>query len=123
MQILHEDIKNYESAKPDGNLVFYERGVIDALGMAQESAAMPVLDLTNLIAKFVYHPVAFVLPPWESIYVQDNERDQSFAESVFIYSQVLRWYAKCGYAVHEVPKTAVHERADYVLQVATEGAA
>ncbi len=116
LQILHQDMKNYETANADAGWVFYERGVVDALGMALESAALPEPEIARLLSEFAYHPLAFVLPPWEAIYTQDSERDQSFPESVAVHSQVVRWIARCGYKVAEVPKATVRERADHVLQ-------
>ena len=118
LQILHQDMKNYASARPEAGWVFYEPGVVDALGMVHASGAMREPEIAKLLAEFAYHPLAFVLPPWEAIYTQDDERDQSFAEAVVVHGEVLRWYAKCGYAVEEVPTATVRERADHVLQAA-----
>jgi len=36
-----------------------------------------------------------VLPPWEVIYVNDAERDQSFAEAVDVHAKIVRWYGSC----------------------------
>ena len=116
LQILHQDMKNYhEPSNPEAGWIFYERGVVDALGMVHELGALPEPEIAKLLTEFAYHPLAFVLPPWEAIYTQDSERDQSFADAVDIHSQILRWYEKCGYAVEEVPQATVRERADHVL--------
>jgi hypothetical protein len=38
-----------------------------------------------------FHRPVFVLPPWEAIYTNDAERDQTYAEAVVVYEKLLRW--------------------------------
>jgi predicted ATPase len=38
----------------------------------------------------------FVLPPWEAIFVNDAERDQSFAHALDVHAKIVRWYRACG---------------------------
>lgn len=57
----------------------------------------------------------FVFPPWEAIYVNDAERDQSFADAIDVHDKIVRWYQSCGYMVHEVPRLPVVRRVQHVL--------
>jgi predicted ATPase len=61
------------------------------------------------------HPLVFVLPPWEQIYVNDEERDQNFAEAARVHDSLVAWYEACGYRVAAVPRVSVAERCNYIL--------
>jgi predicted ATPase len=117
LEILRADIAHHISATAEGGWVFFERGVVDALGMAQGCGALGEAEVQAQLAAFGYHPVAFVLPPWPDIYVTDDERDHSFEHAVAVHDAVLRWYRRCGYTVETVPPLPVPARADHLLQV------
>jgi predicted ATPase len=114
--ILRRDIHQYgEQASPSG-LVFFERGVVDALGMLHELGVLPDHELRALLSAYPYHRQVFMFPPWEAIYATDAERDQTFAEAGQVYRAAAEWYRRCGYEAVEVPKVGVAERCTYVLQ-------
>jgi predicted ATPase len=116
-EILRRDIEKYNRQPPASAWVFFDRGLIDALGMMQETAALSVTDLDTMLSSFPFHPTVFVLPPWEAIYTTDAQRDQSFADAVAAHARVVRWYRSCGYRLTEVPCLPVADRAAYVLRV------
>jgi predicted ATPase len=62
------------------------------------------------------HHTVFVLPPWPEIYVNDAERDQSFAQAASVHGQIQQWYARCGYQINEVPCVEVEQRVSHVLE-------
>ena len=78
---------------------------------------MPGEELRAILAQYPFHRLVFILPPWEAIYANDAERDQTYAEAIGVYERILRWYRFCGYDVHEVPRLPVTERARHVLRV------
>ena len=51
---------------------------------------LPSIELETMLASYPFHAAVFVLPPWEVIYVNDAERDQSFAEAVDVHAKVVR---------------------------------
>jgi predicted ATPase len=57
----------------------------------------------------------FLLPPWEEIYEQDNERYESFDEAEKIYNYLVQGYRKYGYHIIEVPIGNVPNRIEYIL--------
>ena len=73
-----------------------------------------------MLASHPFHGTVFVLPPWEAIYANDTERDQTFAEAVDVHARVLRWYRSCGYVLNEVPRLPVAQRAEHVLRTLAE---
>jgi len=116
-QILGRDIEKYVAQPQTSKWVFFDRGLIDALGMLQEASPMPHEELKAILAKYPFHRSAFILPPWEAIYANDAERDQTYADAVGVYEKLLKWYRLCGYDVHEVPRLPVTQRARLVLEV------
>jgi hypothetical protein len=70
-----------------------------------------------MLASYPFHATVFVLPPWEVIYANDAERDQSFAEAVDVHAKVVRWYRSCGCILHEAPRLPVAQRAEHVLRI------
>ena len=67
--------------------------------------------------------VVFVLPPWKEIFINDAERDQTFAEAVIVFERVTQWYRGLGYTIREVPRASLTERADFVLHALGAGGA
>lgn len=116
-QILSRDLEKYVAQPQTSKWVFFDRGLIDALGMVQEFSPMPGEELEGMLTRYPFHRPVFVLPPWEAIYTKDAERDQTYAEAVVAYEKILRWYRSCRYDVHEVPRVKVTERAEYVFRV------
>ena len=116
-QILSRDIDKYVAQRPASTWVFFDRGLIDALAMVQNISPIPDDALRTLLTRYPFHRAVFSLPPWEAIYANDAERDQTYAEAVAVYEELRRWYRACGYDVHEVPCRPVAERARHVLGV------
>ena len=116
-EILRRDIEKYLNRPRTLKWVFFDRGLIDALGMLQEASPLPSIELESAIASYPFHATVFVLPPWEAIYANDAERDQSFAEALDVHARIVRWYCSCGYVLNEVPRLSVARRAEHVLRV------
>ena len=57
-----------------------------------------------------------MLPPWPDIYIQDNERYESFTEAEKIFEHLVKGYSAYNYNVHEVPIGKVSTRIDYILK-------
>jgi predicted ATPase len=114
--IMDRDIRQYESAPPGPEPVFFDRSLLDSLGMLAQVGELPEAEKEALLTRYPYHPVAFILPPWSEIYRTDAERDQTFEESIEVYRSLRDWYAQCGYDLVEVPRTSVEERSAFVLK-------
>ncbi|HEY7285293.1 MAG TPA: AAA family ATPase [Vicinamibacterales bacterium] len=120
-EILRRDAQKYLERPRTSEWVFFDRGLIEALGMLQDVSPMPSAELASMLATYPFHSTVFVLPPWEAIYATDAERDQSFADAVDVHARVVRWYRSCGYALDEVPCLPVQQRAEHVLSVLAAG--
>jgi predicted ATPase len=122
-EILRRDVEKYTCQPQTSDWVFFDRGVIEALGMLQEAAPLSPQRFQAMLSAHPFHPTVFILPPWEAIYTQDTERDQTFADAVRVHASLVRWYERCGYALHEVPCLPVAQRARHVLDALAHSAA
>src|SRR5262245_49681828 len=104
--ILRQDIQQYREQASRAGFVFFERGVVDALGMLHEVGALPDSELQAFLSAYPYHRQVFLFPSWEAIYTNDAERDQTFVEAAHVGRAASEWYQRCGYEVVEVPKVS-----------------
>ena len=118
--ILNRDIEKHLGQPQTSNWVFFDRGVIEALGMLQEVSPVPEHELKAMLTAYPFHGSVFILPPWKAIYTNDTERDQTFAEAVNVHVKLVEWYRACGYMLHQVPCLPVPERANHVLRLLAE---
>ena len=116
-QSLSRDIEKYVAQPRTSQWVFFDRCLIDALGMLQEVSPMPSEELEAMLTKYPFHRSVFIPPPWEAIFAKDAERDQTYAEAVAVHERCLRWYSVCRYDLQEVPRLPVTQRAWHVLRV------
>ena len=121
-EIVRRDIEKYRQQRENSNWVFFDRGVVEAIAMVHEVTPLPGDELDAMLSEYAFHPLVFILPPWEGIYSTDSERDQSFADAVHVHAKVVEWYRSCGYELSEVPRLPVPQRAEHVLRMLAESA-
>ena len=98
------------------NIVFFDRGIPDVfaymnyLGVEYPSI---FIDQSN---NNQYYSTIFLMPPWKDIYITDNERYESFEQSLAIYNHLKSAYKGLGYTIIEVPFGTAQERADFILK-------
>ena len=119
-EVLRRDIDKYLRQPHTSRWVFFDRGVIDALGLLQEVSPLPVHELEAMLSTYPFHRSVFILPPWEAIYTNDAERDQSFADAINVHIKLVSWYRSCGYVLHDVPRLPAPQRARHVLRIVCE---
>lgn len=112
--IFDADVQNYKETS-SSEVTFFDRGVVDALGMLAESAVLPPTKIQENLRQYPYNKTVFLFPPWQAIYHTDNERDQTFTEAVQVFERVCAWYKQCDYELLEVPIGSVSEHVDFVL--------
>ena len=93
--------------------VFFDRGLIDAASALQQLTGELALDR---IAWHHYHRHVFFTPPWPEIYAADAERRHDLQDAIAEYDRLSRDYPLLGYEVVVLPKVAISERADFILQ-------
>jgi predicted ATPase len=119
-ETLRRDIERYLGEPQTSEWIFFDRGILDALGLLQEVCPLPASECDAVLAAHPFHSTVFILPPWEAIYTNDSERDHTFAEAVNVHARLVQWYRSCAYVLHEVPCLPIKERAKHVVRFLTE---
>ncbi|WP_024769079.1 AAA family ATPase [Aquimarina macrocephali] len=115
-QILNGRVDQFKDAiSQKEDLTFYDRGIPDVLAYMNYFDQPYSDDFINACKKHMYDQV-FLLPPWEDIYVSDNERYESFEQAEEIHHHLLEIYNQLGYDCFEVPFGTVQERYDFILK-------
>jgi len=122
-EILRRDTEKYYGHSGELAWVFFDRGLVEALGMVHEVSPLPAPELVAALRAYPFYSPVFVLPPWKDIYTTDAERDHTFGWAEQVHGQLVQWYRSCGYLLQEVPRLSVSERAEFVLRTLVHGVA
>ncbi len=107
--------KQYHSAKAEPhNIVFLDRGIPDVLAYMHYIGDSYPAFFDQACREHIYTKI-FILPPWEEIYVSDDERYENYEQAKLIYGHLKETYEKYGYNLIEVPKGTVEERILFIL--------
>lgn len=99
--------------------VFFDRGIPDVL------AYMDYFDQSydrefEAVCEDNRYDKVIILPPWEKIYVSDNERMESFEEAIEIFDHLKQTYERYNYNPILVPTGSVAERISIILNAVNE---
>jgi predicted ATPase len=114
-EMLQRDIARYRETRVTDHPVFFDRGIVDALGILHQQNAISMEEAEEYVRSFPYNKVVLLMPAWEEIYRTDSERDQTFAEAIQVFEELRTWYARWGYETIEVPRTAIDQRVNFIL--------
>jgi predicted ATPase len=117
LRMLEWDIRSYRKAEDQGP-VFFDRGIPDIAGYLTLVGRPMNGDVDRAARTMRYNRTVFLAPPWKKIYRQDAERTQTFQEAEATCWALAAAYRAYGYELVELPKTAVEERVDFVLEAA-----
>ena len=62
-----------------------------------------------------YNNKVFITPPWQEIYRNDSERDQSFEQAIEVYQRLENWYEEHDYDIVILPKDTIENRVKFIL--------
>jgi predicted ATPase len=113
--MLSRSIYTYNQVVERSAQVFFDRGIPELAGYGRLIGADTPAYIDKAADLFRYNKRVFIMPPWQEIYCQDDERGQDFAEAVASYHVAAEAYPPFGYELVEVPKTSVSGRVDFVL--------
>lgn len=102
------------AVKENTTCVFIDRGIPDVLAYMHYigDAYPPAFD--DACKNHRYTKI-FILPPWEAIYVSDNERYENFEQAKLIHNHLVETYESYGYQLTEVPKANLETRITFIL--------
>ncbi len=116
-KLLTGRIEQYkESNQFDNQWVFFDRGIPDVQAYLNYIGMDYPDDFPEKGRVYPYDFI-FLMPPWEDIYHNDNERYESFEQALAIHNHLERLYESFGYRVVEVPKGSVESRVEYIINV------
>ncbi|MBT8263330.1 MAG: ATP-binding protein [Bacteroidia bacterium] len=108
-----EQFKQAEAFQKE--ILFYDRGMPDVTSYMDYLGIDYPDHYRETCSNYIYDAV-FVLPPWPDIYIQDNERYESYDEAEKIFTHLVKGYTSYNYNVHEVPTGDVAYRIEYILK-------
>ncbi|WP_289034029.1 AAA family ATPase [uncultured Roseibium sp.] len=95
--------------------IFLDRSLIDLVAYLEMKRIAVPADLGAALHAVSYAKTVFLTPPWQEIFVIDQERKASFEEAALEYEHLLSSYQSLGYQVILLPQTSVAERTDMIL--------
>lgn len=114
--LLNGRLQQFEELKTtDENFVFYDRGLPDVTAYMDYLGTNYPSYFSKTCLKNRYDAI-FLLPPWEDIYIQDNERYESFDQAEKIFEYLHQGYLNYGYEVYHVPVGSIEYRCDFILK-------
>ena len=103
-----------DSNKNNEENVFFDRGIPDVLAYLDFKKIK--YDQHYIIAcKKHRYDLVFILRPWKDIFVNDNERYESFEESLQIDKYIYNTYNNLKYNIIEIPNMSITKRKDFVI--------
>ncbi len=104
----------FEASNSNYSLVFFDRGIPDVHSyMNYLKTEYPNIYIKK--SRELRYSKVFLMPPWEEIYTSDNERYESYEESLAIYSHIKKAYLALDYTIIEIPHGTIKERTDFIL--------
>lgn len=116
-RILEGRLKQFHSAAESGrNEVFFDRGIPDVLAYMDYFKQDYERYFVEACEKHRYDEV-IILPPWEQIYISDNERFESFEEARAIHEELVNTYHNFGYNPMIMPLDTVETRSNMIAEL------
>jgi predicted ATPase len=115
LKILNGRIKQFnDSFNLKNEIIFFDRGVPDVLGYMDYFKQSYDNTFIKPCEENKYTRI-IVLPPWEGIYVSDDERFESYEEAVEIHTALENIYKKFNYEILVVPFGTVEDRTNFII--------
>ena len=115
LKLLNARIAQYQSVlKSHREMVFFDRGIPDVIAYMDCFQQSYEAEFSYACQKLRYDYI-FLMPPWKEIHTTDNERFESFEESMRINDCLAHAYKNFSYDVTHVPKGSVIERVHFIL--------
>jgi predicted ATPase len=95
---------------------FFDRGIPDVIAyMVRDELELPE-KYVHALSDYNYNEIVFLTPPWEEIFVNDNERKENYIEACDIHHFIKTTYSNLGYQTVEIPKLKINERVEFILE-------
>jgi predicted ATPase len=91
----------------------YDRGIHDAIAYLDGIKVEIPKHFIEIGQSHIYDKV-FILPPWQEIFANDEERIENFDETEAIHNELIRTYTAYGMDPIVVPKLSVEKRVSFL---------
>ena len=91
----------------------YDRGIHDAIAYLDGIQVEVPKHFIEIGQSHIYDKV-FILPPWQEIFTNDQERIENFDETEAIHNELIRTYTNYGMPPIVVPKFSVEKRVSFL---------
>lgn len=115
-QIFEIDHQNYLENIEYTDILLFDRSFLDSAWMLKEADDAYFKKIKHVLNVHRYNKTVFIAPPWEEIYQNDTERDQTFSEAQRVYKKLFDWYTANDYFLIDLPKASVVERVKFVME-------
>ncbi len=95
-------------------VVFFDRGIPDINAYLNYMGIQYDDRFIKTCHKNRYSKI-FIMPPWEEIYITDNERYESFEQALAIHNHLKNTYISFDYKLIDVPFNSVEKRVEFIL--------
>ena len=107
------EINSYYTALKNKGTVIFARGIPDIISYLR-FMNLPVPEyMDRAVDLFPYNKKVFIAPPWQEIFVQDEERKQTFQEAVLLFDSLVKTYSFYGYELVPLPLKSVAVRSQF----------
>jgi predicted ATPase len=103
-----------EADKSKEEIVFFDRGIPDVHAYMNYFKTSYPDTFIEKSKQYAYSKI-FTFAPWKQIYTSDNERYETFEESIRIDGFLQEAYKDLGYQLIEVPFGSIQDRTDFIL--------
>jgi predicted ATPase len=112
--LMEAAIADHERAVGGGPALF-DRGIPDCIAYAIHLGVDPGPSI-RASDRYRYHDEVLILEPWEEIYVTDDERTMSFADTVAFHTVLEDAFDRSGYRRVTIPRGSAGDRAAFVSE-------
>lgn len=95
-------------------IVFFDRGIPDVSAYMDYFKTSYPTYFTEKSKQYKYTKI-FHFSPWKEIHTTDNERYESFEESLEIDNFLVETYTNLGYNLITVPFNSITERCNFII--------
>jgi len=103
-----------EAQNSSENLVFFDRGIPDVKAYLDYFKTDYPSYFTDKCLEYTYDLI-FHFAPWKDIHTTDNERYESFEESIKIDEFLKEAYTALNYKLVNVPFGSIKHRTDFII--------
>jgi predicted ATPase len=116
---LEQMLEQYNTAQPQ-RLNFYDRAIPDIIAYLRNGGVEVPPKYAQVLQDKPYDALVFFAPPWQQIYVNDQERPQTYEESLQIADLLKETYQQLGYRLITLPKASCEARVAFVREKVVE---